>query len=154
MEAKTRRWAFRAIAAFVVAAVATVVASIPASASVLDTWSRSTTGAAGSGSIEVKNGYLYNYLGISDTKADGDCAYVVTEWQHHSGLLGLWFKSTSERTTDCGNNTTLYTSVRRSINDIDAPETDKLRVKVTVCRNVNNASDNCSGSYLSPSYSI
>ena len=155
MHSRTRRWTTRSLVALGGAIViAGTMSMAPASAAVLGNWSRSTTGAAGSGKIEVKNGYIYNTLSIKDTKADGDCAYVTTEWQHHNGLLGLWYKSDSERTTQCGNGITLFTSVRRSINSIDAPLSDKLRVKVTVCRNVNNAGDNCSDSYLSPSYEL
>lgn len=154
-ESITRRRLTRVTASLsVVMLIAGLVLATDASAASLGSWSRSTTGASGGGTVSVSNGYISNSLHISDTKADGSCAYVTTEWQHHDGLVQLWFKSDSQRSEVCGNGTTLYTTPRRSIDSIDAIFTDKLRVKVTVCRNVNNAFDNCSDSFLSASYSI
>lgn len=134
--------------------IVTAVSAAPASAQVLDTWSRSTTGAAGSGSIDVTNGYLRNVLAISDIKADGDCAYVETTWDHHDSILHAWFKVSSERKTVCGNGTTLLATVQRSLDSLSSLFSDAVRVKVKVCRNVNNAPDNCSGTYQSPSYPV
>lgn len=138
--------------------VAGIALAAPATATSLGTWSRSTTGASGGGTVSVSNGYIRNVLHITDTKADGSCAYVWTEFQHHDALLMLWFKSTNSpnpaRSEVCGNGTTLYTTVQASINNVDAVFADKIRLKVTVCRNVNNAFDNCSDSFLSASYSL
>jgi hypothetical protein len=153
MQHKNRRWRLRTGAAVVTAVViATMLWVAPASATVLDTWSRSTTGAAGSGSIEVKNGYVYNHLRIADTKADGHCAYVVTTFDHHDAVLHLWFSVGSDRVTDCGNGTTTFATSYMSLDDMASAFTDMIRVKVKVCRDINNASDNCSGTYQSPTY--
>jgi len=155
MQYRKRRWSLRTGAAVVTAVViATLLWVAPASAGVLDTWSRSTTGAAGRGTIEVKNGYVYNYLRIADTKADGHCAYVVTTFDHHNSILKLWFAVGSDRVTNCGNGTTTFATSYMSLDDMAQAFTDKIRVKVRVCRDINNASDNCSGTYQSPTYSV
>ena len=39
-----------------------------------------------------------------------------------------------------------------SLDDMASAFTDMIRVKVKVCRDINNASDNCSGTYQSPTY--
>jgi hypothetical protein len=155
MQHMIRRWRLRTGAVVVTAVViATMLWVAPASAVVLDTWSRSTTGAAGSGTIEVKNGYVYNYLRIADTKADGHCAYVVSTFDHYNAVLHAWFSVGTDRVTDCGNGTTTFATSYMSLDDMSGPFTERIRVKVRVCRDINNATDNCSGTYQSPAHPV
>jgi hypothetical protein len=155
MQKKIRRWTLRTGATVGASVIlATTLWLAPASATELGSWERATTGASGSGDIEVINGYVYNFLHIADTKADGHCAYVVTTFDHHDAFLKLWFAVGTDRVTDCGNGTYTVDTSYMSLDAMSQAFTDMIRVKVRVCRDINNAPDNCSGTYQSPTYPV
>ena len=155
MQHSSRRWRLRTAAAVGTAVIiATMLWVAPASATELGSWERSTTGAAGSGTIEITNGYVYNFLHIADTKADGHCAYVVTTFDHHNAIEHLWWSVGTDRVTDCGNGTYTVDTSYMSLDAMSQAFTDMIRVKVRDCRDINNAPDNCSGTYQSPTYPV
>ncbi|MER7073933.1 hypothetical protein [Terrabacter sp. NPDC000476] len=116
------------------------------------TWSLSTTGASSSGSWST-SAQTYSFsASVKDTKADGSCAYITFRPKVHYGYTGTWFgvglSGYELRKEVCGNGTTLYTwpsiNVLDKMSALDKTAGDKIKMNIRVCRNVNNAGDNCS----------
>lgn len=121
-------------------------------------WDLSTTGAASWGSYST-SAQTYSFSSaVKDTKADGDCAYVVFRPQVHYAYTGTWFSVGTTgyelRKTVCGNGATLYSwptiNVFDKMSALDKTAGDKIRMYIRVCRDVSWASDNCSGMTTPP----
>jgi hypothetical protein len=121
-------------------------------------WSRSTTGASGSGTYSRPAQTYYLTYRITDTKADGSCAYVVFRPQVYYEYTGTWlsvgYSGYQVRYDVCGNGNVrsggVYIDVWAVMSPVDHTAGSKIRMYIRVCRNVNNASDNCSGMTTPP----
>ena len=79
---------------------------------------------------------------------------VATTFDHHDVVEHLWWSVGTDRVEDCGNGTYTVETSWMSLDAMSQAFTDMIRVKVRVCRDINNARDNCSDTYQSPTYPV
>jgi hypothetical protein len=141
------RHAGRKAIAGLVLAVGALLAG-PVSAAHAASLSRSTEGASMSGSTSFRNGYAYLNATLKDKLPDGSCVYVLTSWTVYStDSLGqvTWQPGLSDRTDLCGSGKSVSVEDR---GDPVGKNPTKIQISTKVCRNRNNARDNCSSPYI------
>lgn len=90
---------------------------------------------------------------VTDTASDGSCAYVrIRPKVHYStGPIGTWFTAGGSgwesRHEVCGHGSVRSFGVNVNVGSImsaaDRTFSDAYKIEIAVCRNVNNAGDNC-----------
>jgi hypothetical protein len=134
--------------AAVVAAILLGLGALPAEAVTGSGWSRSTTGAYGSGFAYRDNGYIINWLTVKDTLADGDCAFVLTRFTgHYFDVYGAslpWLVG-ERRTTVCGNGSALQ--AYHYVSEPHFVGYQGVTVSTRVCRDRSWWPDNCSTTF-------
>ena len=136
----------------------TVVMVLLASPAQAATWSLSTTGAKASGSYSLSAQTYYVSARITDTAADGSCAYVVFRPQVYYGYTNTWLSvgatGYEERYDVCGSGAVRSVSsninVYNRMSSLDRTAGSKIRMYIRVCRDVSWGSDNCSGMTTPP----
>lgn len=124
-------------------------------------WSRSITGASGYGDY-TRSAQTYRiWYVIKDTRADGDCAYVVLRPQVYYAYTETWLSvgltGYEVRHNICGVDNSLSgydnIDVWARMSALDRTAGSAIRMYIKVCRNVDNATDPCS-SMVTPSVSL
>lgn len=126
------------------AAAGTTLAAVPASAADLGSWTRSTTGAKGSGKFVTENGYIRNRIAVEDTAADGHCVYARTQLQ---GFIGaVWITGETFQSRICGRGSSIHQVVSKNIDLFTGAS--RIRGTVKVCRE-DGGPDTCSDIFVS-----
>ncbi len=141
----------RRVVAVLVGAI--FVATLASPAEAATSWSRKTSGASGWGSYSRSHQtYTIKYT-LHDTKSDGDCAYVLfrpqIQWATKvPGWVSVGTKGYEKRHTVCGWGKSAKGTDRIDVwarmNTVDRHLATKMRMRIKVCRDINNRRDNCS----------